>query len=217
VSLSLSPQLRLIALFGALAVMIALGGMFFLLRGTLLSGEVQQVPVVVHHAKAAPKAVKATAKKKAVLPTTSHSATETAPRVTATTPKATATTPQVITPRPPQTIETPGVAANGLPTMIAQALRKQQVVVVALVVPNGEVDKMTVAEARSGAKAAGVGFVVVNILKNSVGRPLAQKLGVIQTPSLIVYRRPATVFVRFAGFTDRQTVIQAATSARQAR
>ena len=220
-SLSLSPQLRLIALFGVLAVVIALGGMFFVARGTLLSGEIEQLPPVVHR----PKPAKATpvepkpkleAAPKVVTPKV------TAPKITApkVTPKVTApkvTAPKVTAPKPSTTIQTPGVAPNGLPTVIAQALRKQPVVVVALVVPGGELDEMTVAEAEAGAKLAGVGFLTVNILKNSVGRPLAQKLGVIQTPSLVVFRRPATVFVRFQGFTDRDTVIQAAASARTAR
>jgi hypothetical protein len=222
VSFSLSPQLRLIALFGVLAVMIALGGMFFVMRGALLSGEIEQVPPVVHHPQAArTKPAKATAvEPKPKIETAPKVVTPkvTAPKVTA--PKVTApkiTTPKVTAPKPSTTIETPGVAPNGLPTVIAQALRKHPVVVVALVVPGGELDEMTVAEAEAGAKAAGVGFLTVNILKDSVGRPLAQKLGVIQTPSLVVFRRPATVFVRFQGFTDRDTVIQAAASARTAR
>jgi hypothetical protein len=217
VSFSLSPQLRLIALFGVLAVMIALGGMFFVMRGALLSGEIEQVPPVVHR----PKPAKATAvEPKPKLEAAPNVVTPkvTAPKVTA--PKVIApkvTTPKVTAPKPSTTIETPGVAPNGLPTVIAQALRKQPVVVVALVIPGGELDEMTIAEAEAGAKVAGVGFLTVNILKNSVGRPLAQKLGVIQTPSLVVFRRPATVFVRFQGFTDRDTVIQAAASARTAR
>jgi hypothetical protein len=212
VSLSLSPQLRLIALFGLLATMIALGGMFFALRGTLLSGEIEQVPPVVHR----PQAARTTPAK--ATPVEPKPKLEAAPKVV--TPKVTApkiTAPKVTAPKPSTTIETPGVAPNGLPTVIAQALRKSPVVVVALVVPGGELDKMTIAEAEAGAKAAGVGFLTVNILKNSVGRPLAQKLGVIQTPSLVVFRRPATVFVRFQGFTDRDTVVQAASSARTAR
>jgi hypothetical protein len=213
VSLSLSPQLRLIAILGLLAVMIALGGMFFVVRGSLLSGEIEQVPVVVHR----PKPAKPTPAPKTA-PAKTESKLEATPKVA--TPKVTApkvTAPKVATPKASPTIEIPGVAANGLPTVIAQALRKQPVVVVALVVPGGELDEMTIAEAEAGAKVAGVGFLTVNILKNSVGRPLAQKLGVIQTPSLVVFRRPATVFVRFQGFTDRDTVIQAAASARTAR
>jgi hypothetical protein len=217
VSFSLSPQLRLIVLFGVLAAMIALGGMFFVLRGSLLSAEVEQVPPVVHHPKPAQPTPTPT-------PTPATPAPKTAPKFE---PKFETTFPQLATPRiaapkvtlprPSSTIKVPGVAANGLPIIIAQALRKQSVLVVALVVPGGELDRMTIAEARAGAKAAGVGFLTVNILKNSVGRPLAQKLGVIQTPTLVVYRRPATVFVRFHGFTDRDTVTQAATSARRAR
>jgi phage protein D len=238
VTFSLSPQLRLIALIGLGAVVLTLGGMFFLVRGTLMAGDVEQLPPVVHH----PKTTKATpahrkhAQTKHATPTkhtaptkhaaptkhqtsahgstTTQSRTKTEPK-TAATPKA--QTPAVPTPTPRATIETPGVAPNGLPIVIAQALRKHAVVVVALVVPGAELDEMTIAEARAGAKAAGVGFLSVNVLKNSIGRPLAQKLGVIQTPSLVVYRRPATVFVRFEGFADRDTVRQAATSARAGR
>jgi len=229
VSLSLSPQLRLIALFGVLAVMIALGGMFFVVRGTLLSDEVQQVPDVVHHprpAKKTPAASDPAAAAKKPAPPKSHPATKPQPKTTTapsantpkvTTPEATARKVSPAAPKVSPTAQTPGVAANGLPIVIAQALRKQPVLVVALVVPGGDLDEMTIAEARAGAKIAGVGFLTVNVLKSSVGRPLAQKLGVIQTPSLVVFRRPATVFVRFQGFTDRDTVVQAATSARAGR
>ena len=232
-SLSLSPQLRLIALVGLGAVVLALGGMFFLVRGTLMAGDMEQLPPVVHQ----PKTTKATPAHRKSTPTqhaattkhgtpAKHKASTVQPKTepkSAATPKAQTTpttTPQTRaapTPTPPATIQTPGVAPNGLPTVIAQALRKDRVVVVALVVPGAELDEMTIAEARAGAKAAGVGFLTVNVLKNSIGRPLAQKLGVIQTPSLVVYRRPATVFVRFEGFADRATVEQAATSARAAR
>jgi hypothetical protein len=209
----------MILILGAGALALALGGMFFVVRGQLMSGEVEQVPVVVHQPKPKPatKPAKAAAppahKAQAAPPAAAPKVKEPAPR--ATTPKVTA--PPVAAPKPAPTIRTPGVAENGLPTVIAQALRKHAVVVVALVVPGGEVDELTQAEGKAGANAAGVGFLKLNILKNSLGRPLAQKLGVIQTPSLVVFQRPAEVFVRFAGFVDRDTVTQAATSARAAR
>jgi hypothetical protein len=225
VSLSLSPQLRMIVIFGAAAVVLAMGGMLFVMRGALMSSEVEQVPIVVHHPKPAAKPAKPV--KPAAKPAHKADAApavpgpkaaapqEVAPKATA--PKATA--PDIAAPRPTPapTTETPGVAESGLPIVIAQALKKHPVVVVALVVPGGEVDELTEAEGKAGAEAAGTGFLTINILKNSVGRPLAQKLGVIQTPSLVVFQRPAKVFVRFAGFVDRDTVTQAATSARAAR
>ena len=205
----------MIVIFGAAAVLLALGGMMFVVRGQLMAEDVEQVPVVVHHPKAKPAAKPAKpatrpAHKAQAAPAVPTPKEEVAPKVTA---------PKVVTPqpKPARTIETPGVAGNGLPTVIAQALRKHPVLVVALVVPGGEVDELTQAEGKAGAAAAGVGFLRLNILKNSLGRPLAQKLGVIQTPSLVVFQRPAKVFVRFAGFVDRDTVTQAATTARSAR
>ena len=221
VSLSLSPQLRMIVIFGAAAVLLAMGGMLFVMRGALMSGEVEQVPVVVHHPKPASKPAAKPEAKPAAKPETKPAqkpgAAPAVPAPKVAEPKATA--PEVAPPRPKPApaIETPGVAENGLPIIIAQALKKHPVVVVALVVPGGEVDELTEAEGKAGAKAAGTGFLTINILKNSVGRPLAQKLGVIQTPSLVVFQRPAKVFVRFAGFVDRDTVRQAATTARTAR
>jgi hypothetical protein len=235
VSLSLSPQLRMIVIFGAAAVVLAMGGMLFVMRGAIMSSEVEQVPVVVHHPKpaakpdakpahAAPKPHAATkANNAATKPAHKAEATPAVPAPKeAAAPKTTTpepTAPEVAVPKPhaAPTIETPGVAENGLPIVIAQALKKHPVVVVALVVPGGEVDELTEAEGKAGAKAAGTGFLTINILKNSIGRPLAQKLGVIQTPSLVVFQRPAKVFVRFAGFVDRDTVEQAATSARATR
>jgi hypothetical protein len=212
VSLSLSPQLRTIVIFGAAAALLAMGGMLFVMRGALMSGEVEQVPVVVHQTKPKP-ATKPSTKpvhEATAAPAKPAHRAKAAPAVPA--PRVTAPKPH-----PAPTIETPGVAENGLPVVIAQALKKHPVLVVALVVPGGEVDELTEAEGQAGAKAAGVGFLTVNILKNSVGRPLAEKLGVIQTPSLVVFQRPAKVFVRFAGFVDRDTVTQAATTARAAR
>ena len=203
----------MIVILGVAAVVLAMGGMLFVMRGALMSSEVEQVPVVVHHPKPAAKP----AAKPATKPAHKAEATPKAAAPKEAVPRATAPQVAVPKPHPPATIVTPGVAENGLPIVIAQALRKHPVVVVALVVPGGEVDELTEAEGKAGAKAAGTEFLTINILKNSIGRPLAQKLGVIQTPSLVVFQRPANVFVRFAGFVDRDTVAQAATSARAAR
>ena len=218
----------MIVIFGAAAVLLAMGGMFFVSRGALMSSEVEQVPVVVHHPKPQPAAkpdAKPAAKPNAKAASKTANKAEVTPAVPApktAEPKATTrepTAPEVAAPKPhpAPAVETPGVAENGLPIVIAQALKKHPIVVVALVVPGGEVDELTEAEGKAGAKAAGTGFLTINILKNSVGRPLAQKLGVIQTPSLVVFQRPGKVFVRFAGFVDRDTVTQAATTARAAR
>jgi hypothetical protein len=108
----------------------------------------------------------------------------------------------------------PTVAANGLPLSLAAALKRHQVVVVSLVVPGGSVDELANAEAQAGARDAGVGFVTIDVLDRKQGGPLAAKLGVLEAPAVLVYRRPDTLFVQLEGFADRETVAQAAANAR---
>jgi hypothetical protein len=71
------------------------------------------------------------------------------------------------------------------------------------------------AEARAGAAAAGVGFVALNVFAERQSRPLLEQLGTLENPSVLVYRRPNTLFARIGGFADRETVAQAAANARR--
>lgn len=107
------------------------------------------------------------------------------------------------------------VDANGLPLVLAQALRKHPVTVVALYDPSSAIDEMALAEARAGAAAVKAGFLALNIRNEPQVRPLAQLLGVLESPSVLVYERPNTLFVRLNGFSDRETVAQAAVNARR--
>jgi hypothetical protein len=105
-------------------------------------------------------------------------------------------------------------AANGLPTSVASALARKGVVVVSLYAPDIPLDDMAVQEARAGATAAGAGFVALNVLNESQARPLTELLGVLEDPSVLVFRRPGEMFLRLTGFADQQTVAQAAKNAR---
>jgi hypothetical protein len=116
--------------------------------------------------------------------------------------------------RTPKPIRAKLPAVNGVPGSIAAALTKKRVVVVALYAPRVELDQMAMSEARAGALAAGAGFVALDVLDESQSRPLTEALGVLEDPSVLVYRRPAEVVVRFTGFTDQQTIFQAARNAR---
>ena len=69
---------------------------------------------------------------------------------------------------------------------------------------------MALAEARAGAAEVGAGFLAISIRSEPHVRPLAQLLGVLESPSVLVYERPNTLFVRLAGFSDRATIAQAA-------
>jgi hypothetical protein len=104
---------------------------------------------------------------------------------------------------------------DGLPKVLSAALRDNRVVVVGLYDPEAAVDEMALAEARAGAAATGVGFVAINVFAESQSRPLLEQLGALENPSVLVYRRPNTLFARIGGFADRETVAQAAANARR--
>ncbi|HET9324745.1 MAG TPA: hypothetical protein VFO03_12775 [Gaiellaceae bacterium] len=102
---------------------------------------------------------------------------------------------------------------HGLPRVLAVALADSRVVVVGLYDPDSELDELSLAEARAGAKSAGVGFVPLNVLAEAQSRPLVEKLGTLENPGILVYRRPNTLYARISGFADSETVAQAAANA----
>jgi len=110
---------------------------------------------------------------------------------------------------------------DGMPAALAQALDRNAVVVVALYAPRSSVDQMSTQEAKQGAKLAGAGFVALNVASEKVVGPLTSLLTgaatpadrVLDDPAVLVFQSPKTLFVRFNGFTDRDTVAQAAANA----
>jgi hypothetical protein len=117
-------------------------------------------------------------------------------------------------PKPAETAA-PAVDANGLPRVLSSALAGNRVVVVGLHDPDSALDQMALAEARSGARAAGAGFVAINVFAEAQSRPLLQLLGALENPGILVYRRPDVLFARMSGFADSETVAQAAANARR--
>jgi len=107
------------------------------------------------------------------------------------------------------------VDANGLPLVLSRALAQHPVTVVALYDPSADIDGMALAEARAGAAEVKAGFLAINVFNEPQVRPLAKLLGVLNSPSVLVYKRPNTLFLRIDGFSDRQTVAQAAANADQ--
>ena len=115
---------------------------------------------------------------------------------------------------------TPAVI-DGMPGTLAVALRSSPVVVVALYAPRSSVDVVARDEARQGAAMAGAGFVALNVADNKVAAPLTSLLTgaataadrVLDDPAVLVFQQSKTLFVRFNGYTDRDTVAQAAVNA----
>jgi hypothetical protein len=107
----------------------------------------------------------------------------------------------------------PAESVNGMPAALAAALSRNKVVVVSLYAPKVDLDDMATREARAGAAAAGVGFVAFNVLNEGQSRTLTKMLGILEDPAVLVFRRPGELVVRFSGFADMQTVLQAARNA----
>jgi hypothetical protein len=88
------------------------------------------------------------------------------------------------------------------------------VVVVSLYSPQAGVDKLATAEARAGAAASGAGFVAVNVFHQRSGIPVLHKLGIVDTPAVLVVTRRRAVTAELRGFVDRDVVAQAVSDAR---
>ena len=199
--MNVSAPVRIFALVGGLAAL-ALGAWFFLLGGLSPASSTEPAKVIkpLYGGK---KAVAATPVPKAKAKT--RSAAPAAPkRVTppARAPKAKAK------PRP-----APVSNPKGLPLVVASALARNRVVVVSLYDPEAKVDRISLDEARAGAKRARVGFVALNVLDRRASESLTRKLGVLSAPAFFLYRRPGELVMRIDGFADRDLVAQAARSA----
>ena len=118
-------------------------------------------------------------------------------------------------PAKPVTPAEPAVSEDGLPRVLSAALADNRVVVVGLHDPDSALDQMSLAEARAGARAAGAGFVAINVFAEAQSRPLVELLGALENPGILVYTRPDVLSTRLSGFADSETVAQAAANARR--
>jgi len=195
---SLSPHVRILAAALILAVA-ALAAGFMLLGGSPSSSQAAVKTIKPLHPvnKVAKKA--AAAKPKAKVP---------AKKLLAKPAK------KVAKPKGPSVI-------NGMPAALAHALASHAVVVVSLYAPRSSVDAMATDEAKHGAALTGAGFVAFSVADEKVVSPLTSLLTGAQTaadrvldgPAVLVFQRPRTLFVRFNGFADRDTVAQAVANA----
>lgn len=102
-----------------------------------------------------------------------------------------------------------------LPAPMRAALEHSAVVVAVLDAPGIAGDAGAVTEARRGAKAAHVGFAVLNVRDEAIAAALAEQAPNATDPAVLVVRRPGTIAVELDGFADSETVAQAAVDARE--
>ena len=182
--MSSKPRFKVVALAAGLVVLALGAGLFLMSGGQESSQAASELPVLEGPAK-----LKAQAgKRKTANPAARNPVSKPKPKIDPTLEK-------------------------GLPSSVKSAFTGRNVVVVALYAPDVPLDQMAVGEARVGAESAGAGFVALNVTDESQARPLTKLLGVLEDPTVLVFKRPGNLFLRLTGYADQQTVAQAARNA----
>ena len=203
-NMTISPQIRIIALVGLVAALG--GGASMLLLGHGSKTETTAVSTRSTH----------------TLPRTHTTPAAVTPAVKHATHKATThVTHRAVTHRHAKHAVKPA-GYRGFPVyaQLPQALQWQlahhRVVVVSIYNPRSDVDAISVAEAHAGALDANAGFLLVSVLDNKVAGLLTALLpggGLLPDPGVLVYRAPGDIALRIDGFADRASIAQAATNA----
>jgi hypothetical protein len=209
VNLTVSPQIKILAVVGLLAA-VGLGASMFLFGG---SGNKTETVAVSTPAVHTPARTHTTATRTPVR----HAAK---PQTAVHTPaKQSAKTHTVSSAKTHKNAKPSGFHGNPVYAQLPQPLQWQlahhKVVVVSLYNPRSDVDAISVAEAHAGAVDAGAGFLLVSVLDNRVAGILTALLpggGLLPDPGVLVYRAPGDVALRLDGFADRASVAQAATN-----
>jgi cytoskeletal protein RodZ len=199
VNVTISPQIRIVAIVGLLAAL-GLGASMFMLRGQSAKTETPSVTTPVQRRHVPP------TKPATTHATKPHVSTKPATKHIATTHHRSA--------KPARFHGNPVYAQ--LPPVLQWQLAHHKVVVVSLYNPSSDTDAISVAEAHAGAVEAGAGFLLVNVLDNNVaGLLTALTPGgeLLPDPGVLVYRAPGNVVIELDGFNDRDAVAQAAKNA----
>jgi len=243
VNLSVSPQIRILALIG-LVLAATLGAGSLMLGRSHSSQSATQTPVrthrtatiIVHHAATPAKAKPAKAAPKAATKQKAHAVTAAKPATHTKTPAKTAakhathtktqaktaakhathTKTQAKTAAKHAPVHRGNLVDANLPQPLQWQLSQHKIVVVSLYDSQANVDAISVAEAHAGAVEAGAGFLLVNVLDDSLAGLLTGILpggGLLPDPGVLIYRAPGTLALRIDGFADRDTVAQAAADA----
>jgi hypothetical protein len=199
VNLTVSPQIRIVAIVGLVAAL-GLGASMFMLGG--------------HSSKTSTQPVTTTAVRRHALP--AKPTTTPAKHVT----KPHAATKHVAKTKPHHATKPARFHGNPVYAQLPQALQWElahhKVVVVSLYNPASDTDAISVAEAHAGAVEAGAGFLLVNVLDNKVAgilTGLRPDGSLLPDPGVLVYRAPGNVAIELDGFNDRDAVAQAAKNA----
>jgi len=133
--------------------------------------------------------------------------------VNVTAPSKTAVTPASPSVAPRTPAKQRVVLEPGLPAQIAAKLRYSKVVVVSVYLAPAVGDRASVAEVRKGARAAGAGFVAVNVANDKNAKAMSSFVGPVSSPTMLVVRRPGKIVTQIPGSVEAAVVTQAAHNA----
>jgi hypothetical protein len=211
-SFTLSPQIKIVALVGLVLVVVAAG--YSMLMGHSSSPPANAAKVIVHrHAAATHKTTSVTVVKKGAHGTkvkhvtVSKSAHHVAVKTKTTVVHAKKRT---------AVVRSGNLVYSDLPAPLQWQLARHHIVVVSIYSADSNVDSISVAEAQAGATKSGAGFLLVNVLDNSIAGPLTALLpggGLLPDPGILIYRSPGNIAMRIDGFVDRDAVAQAVANA----
>lgn len=196
-SFTISPQMRMVAIAGVVALLALGGGVFFL-------GSKQPAPDSAPSASPQELIRRANAKKGAAAPAPVVKKPEAQTRPVAK-PRLAVKAKPAPAPKPAPTVS----LYQNLPAVLLSALTRHELVVTVLYNPQARDDQIAVAEAQAGAADARVGFAGLNVLDQRDVGQITRTYGLINDPAVLVFRRPGVVVGRLDGFADRLTVAQA--------
>jgi hypothetical protein len=206
VALTVSPAIKVFALLGVVVALL-MGGAFFVMGGSQDTVAASQPLPALPTKKKVKVAASPAAAKKSATP-----AAKPVPKAKSK-PKA--------KPAAPVTASKKAelnrlIATNGLPVSIMRALESHGVVVVSLYGGGWKIDPLARDEAAAGARAAGVGFVGLDVTTAArAAEALMLKYDTIfRAPAVLVFRGDGELALQLDGFRDRDTVAQAAANAR---
>ena len=231
-SFTVSPPIRIAAIAGLLLA-VAFGGATMML-GRSHTRSAAQMPVRTHtqaktpaaHRSASPAKAK-TATHKTAAKAVTHKAAATKQKAQAAVAKPAtaakaAAKPATAARSAAKTAAKHAAARHGnlvdatLPQPLQWQLAQHKIVVVSIYDAKSDVDAISVAEAHAGAVDANAGFLLVNVLNNSLAGLLTGVLpggGLLPDPGVLIYRAPGTLAIRIDGFADRDAIAQAAADA----
>jgi hypothetical protein len=210
-NLSVSPQMRIVALAGGCVVLLLGLVVFMMGHKHASSTSAPVVPAVSPPA--------ATVKPHHVTPHVKpHTRARVTPAQTRTAPsKSHPVTKPVAKAKP--VVKTPAVVkaalAQGWPSPIAKAFAGSKVVVAVVYSSDAALDRDALAEATAGAAQAGVPVVPLDVSADAdaATRRVLEKLGMVDSPATLVLQRPGTLFVELDGYSDQESVGQAVANA----